>query len=573
MTRRTCSLVAFTLSLFGRPPLAAQWSYLDSIRTPRGMCRVWESIPGGSSSADSSYARCALDQPPRMLSDPALPQPVHALSVGGEFTIIVNADGSVDQDLTRAWIERVDRYDDSVAYRRTLEQIKTWRFQPGMHNGKAVRSGYRLQLGTDRRNDTLPGRLRWSYRELPQGEDLLEGRWETVVAAQARLTEEQFDSLHAGLFRRLVEMRVVRPSLSQSYCLVFDPNTDAARNRRISAIAERVLASRETSRYMDSQQRVESQCERNPGSLRLFMPRVHLTEGDRVVVSPAGDFLSDWPPGFYSATYPSWSSRCVVTVPAHARASVDCTIEPPYLSAAGRSQWERVPQPKWYIPGDSIRLSVIAMTYGAFQSDTLRAVVHRLPRLSQSALLVSRTECANSWAAYTAQDVGALSVVSGDISDMGTLRITEVYHTAVPRARADRCAASTSRDSVFALFVLGDVGDTVRSPITFCMGNPICTIHHQVDPRKHTLVDRAHVRFRLADLRADTRVGDKAVVRIYVDPVPEGLMPLIVLRRGKRVPDSIWVMRRVGLDCWEFAVNYGPALPAESEFAVYLVAR
>src|SRR6185436_7988193 len=128
----------------------------------------------------------------------------------------------------------------------------------------------------------------------------------------------------------------------------------------------------------------DGSCERTPGTIRLFMTRLYRTEQDRIVLYPAGDYLADWPPGFGGPTYAGWSSRCVARVPAGAPAWVNCDIRPRYDPSDFRRILSRSQPPRWYHDGDSIRVTVVAMTRGAFQSDTLRTVVHRLGRLSQS---------------------------------------------------------------------------------------------------------------------------------------------------------------------------------------------
>lgn len=68
-------------------------------------------------------------------------------------------------------------------------------------------------------------------------------------------------------------------------------------------------------------------------------------------------------------------------------------------------------------------------------------------------------------------------------------------------------------------------------------------------------------------------MGDQLSFRIYVDPVPEGLIPLIVVRNGHRPPHTIWMAERVELDAWDFLITYDPRIAADAEIIIYLVGR
>lgn len=387
---------AATLVLVSR---ARAQSVFDTISTPAGPCAVWVGIPGGTGTQDLSYAKCALDRVPALQGEPTLPQPWTGSDVRGQFTVIVNADGSVDPKLTRAWQIGMD----SVAYRTTLEGLRRWRFQAGTRGGVPVRSGFILQITTDQRNDTLPATLRWTYRAYPQGEDTLRGSWVTLRSRAARLTEEQADSLYAAMFRRLVDMRVVAPWLGRTHCLV----PEAGLREEDTARAARVLwrlfstenADPRSRRYWDMAHPVitaESGCERRPGMLRLFVPRMHRTEGHRVVLHPAGDYLADWPPVFRGATYPGWSGHCVADVPPASTPAVHCDVSPNHTAERRVSPRGFAEEPRWYSPGTPVHLTVVANLNHAFQADTLQATVRDVRRFGESAALTANSECSSS---------------------------------------------------------------------------------------------------------------------------------------------------------------------------------
>lgn len=580
MTRLRPILNLATAALVAASPLAAQQSSVfDTIHTPHGTCRVWIGIPGGSTyETERSYAPCAVDQPARLLSDASLPQPLISTSVGGQFTVVVRADGTVEPRLTRAWSISMD----SVAYRRILEALGEWRFQPAMKDGQAVRSGFILQVRTDLRTDTLPSELRWRYRQDPQREDSLVGRWVALKDPRGTLSWEQHDSLYAALFRRLVHMRVLAPWLDRPYCIVLGAgDDDPARHARLSQALRRVFLdvpgiARDSyvgGLHDQGGQVLARGCEREAGALRLFLPGEHPTEGTRVVTYPAGDYLADWPPGFRGSTYPGWSSRCVVDVPVSSSPRVHCEIRPRYSYRSHARHWERDPPPRWYRSGDSVHVTVVARMRDAFQTDTFRTVVTDLRRFRESAVLDADSACAWSWNAYTTQDSGTLYLVKGDLEDRGGLSVTRILHRPPPpRPRNARCAGQR-HDSLLAAFFLGDLGDRATAPVTFCIGDPLCTRQYEVDPERHTMAARAAVRFRIANLREATRVGDQLDFRIFVEPVPEELMPLILVRHGSRPPVSLWPARRVELGAWDFNVTYDPSIPADSEISIYLVAR
>jgi hypothetical protein len=556
--------------LLGTRPLAAQRpSVFDSIPTPRGMCGVWVGIPGGSNPSDLSYARCALDRPPALLSDPALPQPLIDRQMGGQFTVIVNADGRVDPRLTRAWNLGMD----SVAYRRTLEALRAWRFRPGTRANRPVRSGFILHVATGARVDTLPSHLSWAYRTLPFGEDSLTGTWSVDPTPVPPLTLQQRDSTYAAVFRRLLQTRVITPGLEQSYCLVTDDA--AARDEWQRTIDLHVSRTANRFLYDLTLPGGDGSCERTPGTIRLFVTRLYRTEQDRIVLYAAGDYLADWPPGFGGRTYAAWSSRCVARVPAGAPAWVNCDISPRYDPSDFRRTLSRSQPPRWYHDGDSIRVTVVAMTRGAFQSDTLRTVVHRLGRLSQSAVMDDQgSACAWTWSAFTGQRDGELYVVKGALGEREDFYVTEVRHDTAPALPPGaRCMRKRQDDATLALFILGDIGDPIRSPVRFCTGQPLCSHQYELDPARHTLAKRAHLRFRVADLRPESRTGNQLVFRITVDPVPEGLIPLVLIRSARWAGPSIWPARRIGLDTWEYGVTYDPEYPSDAEAAIYLVAR
>jgi hypothetical protein len=458
-----------------------------------------------------------------------------------------------------------------------LETLLQWRFEPGIRNGRPVRSGFRLHLKSDFRNDTLPARLEWTYKE-GVNEDSLTGTW-IVEAPPPPYTTEQLDSTYAGLLRQLVAMKVIRPGERRPwdlhpYCLVLESG-DSVAHARLAQLANSILYPRPAGvvMYHGPQQRLAPYaCERNPSALRIVLPRVHRTESHRAVLQPSGDYLRDWPPGFEGRTYRTWSSRCVADVPPSGTVHVGCWIygdagpeeeHREQRSTTGATQ----PDPP---SGDSILLTVVAMTRGAFQKDTLRTRVAEAAPLSTRAVRDPKPPC-GAWAAYSQQASGKLYIIKGDLEG-ASLTIARVTTGRSPADfRASACGAQDVRYSELVAFLLGDLGDPIRSPIVLCYGVPDCTRPYLLDPARHTLARKAHLRFKISDLRPETRVGDQLVFRIYTDRALPNLLPFVLIQSGDHWHASF--PRRINTQEWEHGVTFGDGYKPDTEVRVYLLVK
>lgn len=192
---RSClsGLLAFVLLASARVVVAQ--ARFDSIMTPRGKCAVWVSIPGTSNGNDA-VNRCALDKGLLLLTpELVLPAPRTELRAHGWYTVVVNVDGTVNLELTRPWSLSVD----SAWNARTQETIRQWRFEPGIRNGVAVRSGFRLAITSAARNDTLASRLEWRREASVHGDSLI-GTW-VAEAQPTPFRADQVDSIHVALLR------------------------------------------------------------------------------------------------------------------------------------------------------------------------------------------------------------------------------------------------------------------------------------------------------------------------------------------------------------------------------------
>ena len=564
MTR--CVLVSslLTASVCLPTRLAGQTSPYDSIPSAHGICRVWAGIPGFSSSSDSSYSRCALDRSPVLLPGAPMPTPpLVSLKVDGRLAVIVNADGTVDSRLTRMWESEGDNEFD----RRALETIARWRFEPGSRRGTPVRSGFNLEFVTTTRNDTLPARLKWTYRR-GQNTDTLTGTW-VHEAPLPPFAPERLDSLYLALLRRLVRMQVVFPRPGQSYCLVLSSG-DSAAQARLSRLAHAILSP-------GAGPPASYGCERTPGTRRIVLPRVYRTENGRAVLRPSGDYLGNWPPGFDGRAWTAWRSRCVATVPAQGSVWIGCWVEPDVSSEEYAEYWRNRWRPASNPPaersdGDSIAVRVIVTTRGAYQMDTLHAVLHAVPQLSARAMRDPRTPCGGRGAAYSLQNSSELYVLRGDPA--GTeLSVVPVTNGPAPAGSLSnpQCVPQKPRTTAFVTFLLGDVGDRANAPITLCFDE--CAWLNVLDPARHTLAERAHVQFRLSDLREETGANNQIIFRVQVDPAPADVRPLIVIRAGGRWYSSARFARAITANVWAYDnVIWSDGYPPDTEVHIYLIA-
>ena len=372
------------------PTLLAQTLY-DSVRTATGWCQVWQVPPGFSEfPRDASYNRCALDRPPVLRDAPAIPPPAFERYAAESFLVVVNPDGTANENLTRDYIMGPD----SAFHRRALETLRRWRFEPGIRKGKAVRSAFELQIESNQRNDTLPARLEWRYAPGAGAErDKLLGTW-AAEPALPQFSAERVDSIHAAVLRQLVRMRVLQPGNGRQYCLIM-PGADSAAHARGVALMQRTSPALASGMALTS-----AGCERVPGTVRIALRDVHRTENGRTVVYVSGDYLPHWPSDLDGRPWRSWNSRCVGQVSEKRVESVgmSCDIAPgdePDGMKEWAARWNRSARKGRGRSGqpDSLHVTLYVTTQGAYLADTLRAVVGSAPaprpardRRSRSAL-------------------------------------------------------------------------------------------------------------------------------------------------------------------------------------------
>lgn len=223
---------------------------------------------------------------------------------------------------------------------------------------------------------------------------------------------------------------------------------------------------------------------------------------------------------------------------------------------------------------DSVAVTAFIMTREAHQVDTMRAIVNPLPRLSARAVVETGTLPCGPWNAFSRQAGAEILVVKGDPSSI-MLDITRAREGPAPPATASqRCGPQEPPLSEFAAFLLGDVGDTATEPVTLCFfAGRACSSRYVLDPARHTLAQRAHIMFRIADLRPEARTDEQLAMRLRVQPAPDDLIPFLVISAPAWLTPSAYMLRRVARDEWEYAVRHIGGLPHDAELRVYLMAR
>ena len=319
---------------------------------------------------DSAYAQCAVDVRARPLpGNPMPPAPRRELFTLGHMVTVVNADGSVDERVTR----NVGGTSDKAFDATLLDAVRRWRFQPARRDGVPVRSVVEVLLMSNMRVDTLPQRVEWRYAE-GDGADTLHGTWVTQPAP-APLTAEETDSIHLAVLRNLVATRVLSPRVWHypTRCIVSEVR-DSAAHGRFNRLADAVIPT-----HGPSSAFAPYGCERTVDALRIVLPHPHRTDEDRAVVNASGDLLLEWPPPFDGDDYPGWTARCVSTVSVTGSAVADCLTRPKG-GALGRGRREEPAVTATLAGGDSLRVTLVANPGGGVRNDTLRLTLHEVPR-------------------------------------------------------------------------------------------------------------------------------------------------------------------------------------------------
>ena len=122
----------------------------------------------------------------------------------------------------------------------------------------------------------------------------------------------------------------------------------------------------------------------------------------------------------------------------------------------------------------------------------------------------------------------------------------------------------------FAAFLLEGVGTRPREPVSLCFG-PGCTFRYVLEARRNTL--KPLVRFRVSALRDVSKTTrGQLQLRVVMDPVPEGLMPILVIAGPATPQPHAFFLRDLGGGIWDWNWTFSPDW-TKQEALVFLVRK
>jgi hypothetical protein len=532
-----------------------------------GACPAHAGIPGFSN-GDEAVNRCRLANRPALRTGlDGVPEPVHGIQVHSEMTVVVDTAGHVVPDFTRYWtISALDRPFHDAA----RDAILAWRFDPGIFDGKPVRFGFRLHVVTGRRQDSIPSRIRWTYRSGGAAGDTLRGVWERTSPPEP-LSSEGRASAVRSVVRTLVRMDVLPAAPQERICLVYHgPEPEVLADAARSAL--------EGGAGVVAATRTEGSCAEDVRFRRLGLGDFVLSGGERMVIQVSGDDLAAWPPGFDASPARAWTAECSLPrTPAGDRAAM-CFVLPvnPLFRRRGLDMAE-VLQARRDSTTTGATFAARVTFADAFRVDTLFGVLPRIPDLRREARYVPAPGTCPGSTPFAAEGPptsrGALIVwLEPHVhpGDRAEVRLVEVRAPRSDDRGSDRCVHPGTSPHPWFLFNLGGVGPPLRDSVTFCAHRPLCGERFVVDPRGHRPLTEPQLRFSTSDLRPGTVEGSGTImIRLDLDRDPEGLIPFVVRRAGDWL--SAHAFRRIGLGRYDYAVNFGGDEGTEAEYLIYFV--
>lgn len=556
-------------------PATATDKLLDSIIVEKRVCRVW-SVPSATSKfpKDASYNSCALDKAPALISSAAMPgAPRINRSVTANFVIVVNADGSVNRELTSfggglLHAEYLNAIQDSMSH---------WRFTPGMRGGIAVRSARSLRIeSTGVRVDTITASLDWTYRA-NAGTDTLSGLW-VVRAPLPQLTAAQTDSMYMTFLYQLALKRVMVANTFSNlqYCLVVQNGDSIAQTRITNRARYMGLNGRQYDPGIDTPPPfyfAGYACERSADPLRIILPPIRRSEEGKVEFNTGGDFLLNYPLGVNGRSWRGWKAHCAGAIPEHMPITLACEIDAnrlivEWIDSYREGELERAHAAKLKGPGgnDSTWITAIVTTSGAAQNDTLRAAIGLIPVLTEP-LIDSLWPCGSVSTFITARDSSEAWLIHANPfgEPLSMSRVNKDPPRTSPRIGP--CANGQGSASTFRAFLASGVNGKPSAPITMQYTTADRTF--VVDPARYTILDQPHLKFRVSDLRAATRTGARLSVRLRVQTAQSGIVPVVVF------PDLgyPWLSRAIAAapGVWDFQEPSNHK--ADGLVSIYLIRR
>lgn len=554
-------------------PATSRDSSRDSIVTSKGVCHIWTQPYGGSNfPQDASYSPCALERAPALMSSAPMPgPPLTSVNVSGNYRLIINADGTVNRNLSRmgSSMSGTGNYFDIVA-----DSMAKWRFHPGMRAGKAVRSARKLEINTvGSRNDTLPAHINWTFRAGREVDSVI-GTW-VSEAALPQLSNAHTDSLYMTFLHKLVAMKVMVPLFGAQHCLVMH-NGDAEAHARLQVRA-RVMSLNggpfdfgidNTPPFFFA----PYGCERTADPIRIILPRVHRSEHGRVTFETGGDFLPNYPNDITGRSWRGWRARCTGTIPDSGSISLTCDVGvgDPYVDFGNwyRNNIEEARRNalRARSRGDSVWTTAVVTTENSAIRDTIRSVISTLPLITEHAVVDSKSPC-GGWIAFSEQgDSAQLYIINGNPSSYAReLDILKVRRGIAPQNKPDReCPAQTEHSAKFAAFVPGGIGTKATSPITFVFTGEATP--YVIDPSRHTI--EPHLTFPVSSLRSG-KGASKRIQMILKTETNHSVFPIVVMPTAGSRPHA--VVRAAQISVNTFRINAQSDFPPDGKVFVYLI--
>jgi hypothetical protein len=516
------------------------------------------SIPGGSNPGDAPVHRCRLTNRPSLrtpLDD--FPAPMYAQAVGSDATVIVKANGHIDEKFTRFWLLS----GDDEYHEQFMAALRKAQFDVGTLGSSPSRYGFRLIVQTDVRTDTIPQKLIWRY---VRGEirDSLIGQWQRT-AREPSHTPAQVADIVGQVTKTLRHMQVLLPT--QEYCVIADG--DSSRY----AVAQELPVRRGRLAPL-SRRTATVACETDVSRRRYRIERPIRTGGGRTVVHASGDLLRNWPPGLDGRLWLAWEAYCVVPDSGPLVGRPQCRVGPLYTGDPGIDGWA----PPMFTDTSQkapLQIAVEVTTGGSYWIDTIKAPVPGVPRLQERAAMlydVNLCDRSEGWTmiadSVTGKEQVAWLKLSGDTVVPHSMRVDSVRKRP-PNHHFRGCDGSPSRISI-AAFLLGTLGDPPVSPVEFCHNMSACRQRIVIDPAKHMLAARPVLSFKFSELRPEAMIGEQYHLRLHTNRDAEGLIPFIVLRHKSGT--EAYVLRRRSARQYDFRVMHTPPFPKETVVDVYV---
>lgn len=559
-------LCTASLNLATPHALRAQGGGGGSVSPDKAPCSVWLHLDGTSGAPrDSVYNRCALDSAPFMFDSPGFTRlPPGVGSLNASLVLVVDPNFRINLELTRrASAPLPAAFDDGI-----YKTVERWHIAAGQKGRYEVRSAFPIVLYVSPRAIPMPALVKWRHiRSRSDDPDTMRGTW-VAAAPDAPMSDAQIDGIYLATIRALADSHVVLAGTAHRYCAVFPPG-DSLRARRLSNQLRNIIKSGSTNA---ARARTSFACSPGDSARQIVLGTAVRSEDNKVSLAVSGDFLQLYPRGILGRTWRAWRGECSAPVPATGAQVMHCNVEHVSTGTEEAAADSEKTRPQYVVKpagGDSIRVRVIALGEGKWQTDTMFVTMALPPRIADHALIDSVSVCEGRQAFSATSARGRYMLYAEDVNRRFT--VLRVRTDSAPRRYygTTECLTPTASRSPLTAFVLGDVGTRDSTPFTTCFFG--CTERHTIDPARHTLAEHAALTYRAANLRDEGGQYNFAL-RIDVDRAPEGLTPLAVFYFD-RSWRSASVLRPFGVNAWVGGLGSdtggGKNAPADQEVRIY----